>query len=188
MARKFLAPIELAQQLLTTLGATMNSGCILARGTAGVGGVEEITPVGGLIIQGGKLIPGEIVKLIGSNFGDTSIPTGLQKDELQIDRPFRIVGVKWNCSPSAMASAGFSDARPYIRTGAGTTSAGAKTNILTTVNNVASLAPSVHTVNATSSINGGTVTGAAGDGVGFDYMSHGTGSSGHTLTLILEYI
>jgi hypothetical protein len=59
---------------------------------------------------------------------------------------------------------------------------------LTTVNNVASLGPSVHTVNATSSINGGTITGAAGDSVGFDYMSHGTGSSGHTLTFILEYI
>jgi hypothetical protein len=146
-----------------------------------------VVPAGGLILLNGKLVPGEIVKLRGSNIGDTSIPTGNQKDEIPIDRNFTIIGAWWTCAPTAMATASASDARPYIRTGAGTTSIGTKNFFLTTAGNVASLAPSVHTVNATASISGGSVSGSARDWVGFDYMSHGTGSSGHVLTLILIY-
>jgi hypothetical protein len=146
-----------------------------------------VVPAGGLILLNGKLVPGEIVKLRGSNIGDTSIPTGNQKDEIPIDRNFTIIGAWWTCAPTAMATTSASDARPYIRTGAGTTSIGTKNFFLTTAGNVASLAPSVHTVNATASISGGSVSGSARDWVGFDYMSHGTGSSGHVLTLILIY-
>jgi hypothetical protein len=187
MARKFLTPIELAQQLLTGLGVTMNSGRLLLRTTAGVGSVEEGTVSGGLVLKDGKLVPGEIIKLRGSNVGETGIATGNQKDEVRLDRAFTVLGVWWNCAPTAMATASASDARPYIRTGAGTTSLGTKTNILTTAGNTVSLAPAVHTVNATASINGGTISGSPGDFLGFDYTSHGTGSSGHTLTFILEY-
>jgi hypothetical protein len=168
-------------------GLTFATNRLIGRGTAGTGAPEEITPAGGLVLKDGKLVPGEIVKLRGSNIGDTSVSTGNFKDEVRLDRAFTVLGVWWNCAPTAMATASASDARPYIRTGAGTTSVGTKTNILTTAGNTVSLAPAVHTVNATASISGGTISGSAGDFLGFDYTSHGTGSSGHTLTFILEY-
>lgn len=187
MAREFLTPILLAQQLITTLGATMASGRILGRSAAGTGALEEITPAGGLVLVNGALVPGEIVKLIVSDIGQTGITTGNFKSETRIDRDFAVVGVWWNCHPTAMGSASTSDARPYIRTGAGTTSAGTKTNLLTSASNIASLAASVHTVDATSSIPGGTYSGSAGDWLGVDLMSLGTGSSGHFLTFILRY-
>jgi hypothetical protein len=145
------------------------------------------TPAGGLSIQSGNLVPGEIIKLIVSDLGETGIATGNSKREVRIDRAFVVLGVWWNCHPSAMASAGTSEARPYIRTGAGTTSAGTKTNLLTSAGNIASLAASVHTVDATSLISGGTYSGSAGDWLGVDIMSVGTGSSGHQLTYLLRY-
>ena len=145
------------------------------------------TPAGGLSIQSGNLVPGEIIKLIVSDLGETGIATGNSKSEVRIDRAFVVLGVWWNCHPSAMASAGTSEARPYIRTGAGTTSAGTKTNLLTSAGNIASLAASVHTVYATSLISGGTYSGSAGDWLGVDIMSVGTGSSGHQLTYLLRY-
>jgi hypothetical protein len=135
----------------------------------------------------GNLVPGEIIKLIVSDLGETGIATGNSKSEVRIDRAFVVLGVWWNCHPSAMASAGTSEARPYIRTGAGTTSAGTKTNLLTSAGNIASLAASVHTVDATSLISGGTYSGSAGDWLGVDIMSVGTGSSGHQLTYLLRY-
>jgi hypothetical protein len=46
MARAFLTPILLAQQLITTLGATMASGRILGRSTAGTGALEEFGLLG----------------------------------------------------------------------------------------------------------------------------------------------
>jgi hypothetical protein len=145
------------------------------------------TPAGGLSIQGGNLVPGEIIKLFVSDLGETGIVTGNSKSELRIDRAFVVLGVWWNCHPSAMASAGTSEARPYIRTGAGTTSVGTKANLLTSAGNIASLAASVHTVDATSLISGGTYSGSAGDWLGVDIMSIGTGSSGHQLTYLLRY-
>jgi hypothetical protein len=145
------------------------------------------TPAGGLSIQNGNLVPGEIVKLIVSDLGETGIATGNSKREVRIDRAFVVLGVWWNCHPSAMASAGTSEARPYIRTGAGTASAGTKANLLTSAGNIASLAASVHTVDATSLISGGTYSGSAGDWLGVDIMSIGTGSSGHQLTYLLRY-
>jgi hypothetical protein len=168
-------------------GLTMNTNRILLRSTAGAGAVEEGTLGGGLVLVNGVLVPGEIVKLVVSNVGETGITTGNFKSETRIDRAFVVVAVWWNCHPTAMGSAATSDARPYIRTGAGTTSVGTKTNLLTTTNNVASLAASVHTVDATSSINGGTYSGSAGDWLGVDLMSLGTGSSGHMLTYVLRY-
>jgi hypothetical protein len=149
--------------------------------------IATATPAGGLSIQSGNLVPGEIIKLIVSDLGETGIATGNSKREVRIDRAFVVLGVWWNCHPSAMASAGTSEARPYIRTGAGTTSAGTKTNLLTSAGNIASLAASVHTVDATSLISGGTYSGSAGDWLGVDIMSVGTGSSGHQLTYLLRY-
>jgi hypothetical protein len=46
MAKAFLTPILLAQQLITTLGATMASGRILGRSAAGVGAPEEFALLG----------------------------------------------------------------------------------------------------------------------------------------------
>ena len=157
------------------------------RTNLGLTALATATPSGGLSIEGGNLVPGEIVKLIVSNVGETGIATGNSKSEARLDRPFAVVGVSWNCHPTAMGSGGTSDARPYIRTGAGTTSTGTKINLLTTSGNIASLAASVHTVNATSSISGGTYSGATGDWLGVDLQSLGAGSSGHQLTYILRY-
>jgi hypothetical protein len=173
--------------LIGSSNLTMNPNRLAGRITAGIGAVEEVAPAGGMVLIGGSLVPGEIVKLIVSNIGETGITTGNFKNETRIDRPFTLLGLWWNCHPIAMGSASTSDARPYIRTGAGTASAGTKTNILTTTNNIASLAASVHTVDATSSINGGAISGSAGDWLGVDLMSVGTGSSGHFLTFILRY-
>jgi hypothetical protein len=173
--------------LIGSSGLTMNTNRLIGRSTAGTGAPEEISTSGGLVLVGGVLVPGEIVKLVVSNVGETGITTGNFKSETRIDRAFVVVGVWWNCHPTAMGSAATSDVRPYIRTGAGTTSVGTKTNLLTTTNNVASLAASVHTVDATLSISGGTYSGAAGDWLGADLMSLGTGSSGHMLTYVLRY-
>jgi hypothetical protein len=168
-------------------GLTMNTNRLIGRSTAGTGAPEEISTSGGLVLVDGFLVPGEIVKLVVSDIGQTGITTGNFKSEARIDRAFAVVGITWNCHPTAMGSAGTSDARPYIRTGAGTTSVGTKTNLLTAANNIASLAASVHTVDATSSISGGTYSGSAGDWLGVDLMSLGTGSSGHMLTYVLRY-
>jgi hypothetical protein len=173
--------------LIGSSGLTMNANRLVGRSTAGTGAPEEISTSGGLVLVGGVLVPGEIVKLVVSDVGETGITTGNFKSETRIDRAFAVVGVWWSCHPTAMGSASTSDARPYIRTGAGTTSAGTKTNLLTSASNIASLAASVHTVDATSSISGGTYSGSAGDWLGVDLMSLGTGSSGHQLTLILRY-
>jgi hypothetical protein len=149
--------------------------------------IATATPAGGLSIQNGNLVPGEIIKFIISDLGQTGIAIGNSKGEVRIDRAFVVLGVWWNCHPSAMASAGTSEARPYIRTGAGTTSAGTKANLLTSAGNIASLAASVHTVDATSLISGGTYSGSAGDWLGVDTMSIGAGSSGHHFTYLLRY-
>jgi hypothetical protein len=173
--------------LIGSSGLTMATNRLAGRGAAGTGPVEEISTSGGLVLVDGFLVPGEIVKLVVSDIGQTGITTGNFKSEARIDRAFVVVGITWNCHPTAMGSAATSDARPYIRTGAGTTSVGTKTNLLTTTNNVASLAASVHTMDATSSISGGTYSGSAGDWLGVDLMSLGTGSSGHMLTYVLRY-
>jgi hypothetical protein len=172
---------------ISSSGLTMTTARILGRSTAGTGAPEEIGTSGGLVLVGGVLVPGEIVKLVVSDVGQTGISTGNFKSEVRLDRAFVVIGVWWNCHPTAMGSASTSDARPYIRTGAGTTSTGTKTNFLTSASNIASLAASVHTVDATSSIPGGAYSGSAGDWLGVDLMSLGTGSSGHMLTLVLRY-
>jgi hypothetical protein len=51
------------------------------------------TPAGGLSIQGGNLVPGEIIKLIVSDLGETGIATGNSKREVRIDRAFVVLEV-----------------------------------------------------------------------------------------------
>ena len=174
---------------ITTAGKALldDASAAAQRATLDLTATATATPAGGLSIQDGNLVPGEIIKLFVSDLGETGIATGNSKSEVRIDRAFEVLGVWWNCHPSAMASAGTSEARPYIRTGAGTTSAGTKANLLTSAGNIASLAASVHTVDATSLISGGTYSGSAGDWLGVDIMSIGTGSSGHHLTYLLRY-
>jgi hypothetical protein len=173
--------------LIGSSNLTINPNRLAGRITTGVGAVEEITPAGGMVLINGNLVPGEIVKLVVSSVGETGITTGNVKSEVRIDRAFTLLGVWWSCNPTAMGTAGTSDARPYIRTGADTASVGTKTNILTGASSITSLSASVHTVDATSSINGGTISGSPGDWLGVDLMSVGTGSSGHFLTFILRY-
>lgn len=55
MARKFLSGIDLVNQLVTAIGAQMNTGKLLGRSTAGSGAIEEITIGSGLSLSAGTL-------------------------------------------------------------------------------------------------------------------------------------
>ena len=55
MARKFLNGVDLANQLVTAIGAQMSTGKLLGRSTAGAGAIEEITIGSGLTLSGGTL-------------------------------------------------------------------------------------------------------------------------------------
>lgn len=55
MARKFLNGVDLVNQLVTAIGAQMNTGKLLGRSTAGAGAIEEITIGSGLSLSGGTL-------------------------------------------------------------------------------------------------------------------------------------
>jgi len=193
MPKEFLSDIDLKGRLLVA-GDPGAAGQFLGSNGPGLPAtwknfnpIATSTPAGGLSVQSGNLVPLEHVKLFVSDVGETGITTGNFKSEVRIDRPFSVIGLWWNCHPTAMGTASTSDARPYIRTSAGTTSVGTKTNLLASAGNVASLAPSVHTVDATANISGGTYSGSAGDWLGVDLQSVGTGSSGHFLTFILRY-
>lgn len=55
MARQFLNGVNLVNQLVTAIGAQMNTGKLLGRSTAGTGAIEEITIGSGLSLSGGTL-------------------------------------------------------------------------------------------------------------------------------------
>jgi hypothetical protein len=55
MARQFLNGINLVNQLVTTIGAQMNTSKLLGRSTASPGAIEEITIGSGLALSGGTL-------------------------------------------------------------------------------------------------------------------------------------
>jgi hypothetical protein len=55
MARQILNGIDLASQLITAIGAQMNTSKLLGRSTASTGAIEEITIGSGLSLSGGTL-------------------------------------------------------------------------------------------------------------------------------------
>jgi hypothetical protein len=177
MTRKFLAPIELAQQLLTGLGVTMNSGRILARSTTGVGGVEEITPAGGLIIKDGNLVMREGIAFVCSETGET-VTARLNHKEKAVDRACTVVAVTWELAPTAPSTSGSSQAMLYARR------SGTKTSLLTAN---ASLPATTGIFTDVSGTLTGNLTLAAGDTLGADFNQVGTGSSGHILTAYVRY-
>jgi hypothetical protein len=177
MARAFLTPILLAEQLITTLGATMASGRILGRSTAGVGAVEEITPAGGLSLQSGNLVMTEGIALVCSETGET-VAARLNHKEKAVDRACTVVRVTWELAPTSPSTSGSSQAMLYARR------SGTKTSLLT---GNASL-PVTTGIFADVS---GTLTGnlalAAGDTLGVDLNQVGTGASGLILTIYVRY-
>jgi hypothetical protein len=55
MARKLLNGIDLLGQLATAINASLSSGKLLGRSTAGTGAIEEISIGSGLSLSGGTL-------------------------------------------------------------------------------------------------------------------------------------
>jgi hypothetical protein len=55
MARQFLNGVNLVNQLVTAIGAQMNTNKLLGRSTAGTGAIQEITIGSGLSLTGGTL-------------------------------------------------------------------------------------------------------------------------------------
>ena len=55
MSRQFLNGVDLVSQLVTAIGARMNTNKLLGRSTAGTGAIEEISIGSGLSLTGGTL-------------------------------------------------------------------------------------------------------------------------------------
>ena len=55
MARQFLNGVNLVNQLVTAIGAQMNTNKLLGRSSAGAGAIEEITIGSGLSLSAGTL-------------------------------------------------------------------------------------------------------------------------------------
>jgi hypothetical protein len=55
MSRQFLNGVDLVNQLVTAIGAQMNTNKLLGRSTASTGAIEEISIGSGLSLTGGTL-------------------------------------------------------------------------------------------------------------------------------------
>jgi hypothetical protein len=177
MAREFLTPILLAQQLLTSLGATMNPNRILLRSTSGIGDVEEGVVGGGLSIQNGSLLMTEGIALVCSETGET-VTARLNHKEKAVDRACTVVGVTWELAPTSPSTSGSTQAMLYARRG------GTKTSLLT---GNASLPVAAGIFTDVSGTLTGTLALAAGDTLGVDLNQVGTGASGLILTAYVRY-
>ena len=177
MTRAFLSPILLAQQPITTLGATMASGRILGRSTAGAGALEEITPAGGLSLQSGNLVMTEGIALVCSETGET-VAARLNHKEKAVDRACTVVRVTWELAPTSPSTSGSSQAMLYARR------SGTKTSLLT---GNASLPVTTGIFTDVSGTLTGNLALAAGDTLGVDLNQVGTGASGLILTVYVRY-
>jgi hypothetical protein len=156
-------------------GLTMNTNRILLRTTAGTGAVEEGTLGGALSFSGTTLAFSDVIKLVVSNKGETAT-AATNYVETTVQRACTVVGAFWELAPSATGSSS-SQAMLYARR------SGTKTSLLSAN---ASLASSAILTDATSLL-AGTLTLAAGDTLGVDLVSIGTGSSGHIFTITVRY-
>ena len=155
---------------LANLGSTST-----ARANLGLTATATATPAGGLSIQSGNLVPSDVIKLVVSNKGETAT-AATNYVETTVQRACTVTGAFWELAPSATGSSS-SQAMLYARR------SGTKTNLLSAN---ASLASSAILTDASANLTG-TLTLAAGDTVGVDLVSVGTGSSGHIFTLVIRY-
>lgn len=133
------------------------------------------TPAGGLSIESGNLVPSDVIKLVVSNKGETAI-AATNYVETTVQRTCTVTGAFWELAPTATGSSA-SQAMLYARR------SGTKTNLLSAN---ASLASAAILTDATSLLTG-TLTLTAGDTLGVDLASVGTGSSGHIFTIVVRY-
>ena len=156
-------------------GLTMATARIVGRSTAGPGAPEEIALGGALSFFGATLAFSDVIKLVVSNKGETATP-GTNYVETTVQRACTVTGAFWELAPSATGSSS-SQAMPYARR------SGTKASLLSA--NAALAASAIY--NDASANLFGTLTLAAGDTVGVDLVSVGTGSSGHIFTLAVRY-
>ena len=156
-------------------GLTMATARILGRSTAGTGAPEEFALGGALSFFGATLAFSDVIKLVVSNKGETAT-AGTNYVETTVQRACTVTGAFWELAPSATGSSS-SQAMPYARR------SGTKASLLSA--NAALAASAIYT-DASANLFG-TLTLAAGDTVGVDLVSVGTGSSGHIFTLAIRY-
>jgi hypothetical protein len=161
--------------LIGSSGLTMSTNRILLRTTAGTGAIEEGTLGGGLSFSGTTLAFSDVIKLVVSNKGETAT-VATNYVETTVQRACTVIGAFWELAPSATGSSS-SQAMLYARR------SGTKTSLLSAN---ASLASSAILTDATSLLTG-SLTLAAGDTLGVDLVSVGTGSSGHIFTITVRY-
>ena len=159
----------------TLLARANHTGTQAASTISGLAATATATPAGGLSIQSGNLVPSDVIKLVVSNKGETATPA-TNYVETTVQRACTVTGAFWELAPSATGSSS-SQAMPYARR------SGTKTSLLSAN---ASLASSAILTDASANLTG-TLTLAAGDTVGVDLVSVGTGSSGHIFTITVRY-
>jgi hypothetical protein len=153
----------------------MSTNRILLRTTAGTGAIEEGTLGGALSFSGTTLAFSDVIKLMVSNKGETAT-AATNYVETTVQRACTVIGAFWELAPSATGSSS-SQVMLYARR------SGTKTSLLSAN---ASLASSAILTDATSLLTG-SLTLAAGDTLGVDLVSVGTGSSGHIFTITVRY-
>jgi hypothetical protein len=162
---------------ITTAGKALldDADAAAQRATLELTATATSTPAGGLSIQSGNLVPSDVIKLVVSNKGETATAS-TNYVETTVQRACTVTGAFWELAPTATGSSS-SQAMLYARR------SGTKTSLLSAN---ASLAASAILADATNLLTG-TLTLAAGDTLGVDLASVGTGSSGHILTVTVRY-
>jgi len=168
-------PADLSGLLVKSSNLSDLNNTATARTNLGLTDTAAATPAGGLSIQSGNLVPSDVIKLVISNKGETAT-AATNYVETTVQRACTVTGAFWELAPSATGSSS-SQAMLYARR------SGTKTNLLSAN---ASLAASAILTDATSLLTG-TLTLAAGDTIGADLVSIGTGSSGHIFTITVRY-
>jgi hypothetical protein len=160
-------------------GLTMSTGALLGRSTAGTGAIELISLGSGLTLSAGTLSVSapEGIALTVSNRGEVAT-VGNNYVEKAVRYAGVVVGVTWELNPTTPSTGGSSAAMLYARR------SGTKTNLLTAN---ASLPVTTGIFTDVSATLTGTLTLAAGDSVGLDLASVGTGATGLIMTVYVRY-
>jgi len=117
----------------------------------------------------------DVIKLVVSNKGETAT-AAVNYIETTVQRACTVTGAFWELAPTATGSSS-SQAMLYARR------SGTKTSLLS---GNASIAANELLTDATNLLTG-TLTLSAGDTLGVDLVSVGTGSSGHIFTITIRY-
>jgi len=145
------------------------------RASLGLTTIATANLSGGLSIQSGNLVPGDIIKLVVSNKNEAAT-AATNYVETTVQRACTVTGAFWELAPSATGSSS-SQAMLYARR------SGTKTSLLSANAILASAA----TLTDATSLLTGNLTLAAGDTFGVDLVQVGAGSSGHIFTVTVRY-